>query len=104
MSVIGTFAFCLLGAVVPVFNAEAYLLVAAGTMHTPPVLLALAAATGQVLGDVVSIGEVGPGQASRSPLLQGAAYKSADLSRAALPLKAGKDDLRVRLEVVWAFQ
>ena len=30
---------------------------------------------------------------------------SADLARgAALPVRAGKDDLRVRIEVVWAFQ
>ncbi len=50
MTVIGTFAFCLLSAFAPVFNAETYLLVAAGTMSTPLVLLALAAATGQVLG------------------------------------------------------
>ncbi len=53
MTVIGTFVFCLLGAVVPVLNAEAYLLVAAGTMSTPMVVLAAAAATGQVLGKML---------------------------------------------------
>lgn len=68
MNVVGTFLFCLIGAVVPVFNAEAYLLVAAGTMTTPPVLLALAAATGQVLGKMLFY-LLGYG-AVRSPWLQ----------------------------------
>lgn len=53
MELLATFAFCLAGAVVWVMNAEAYLLVAAATLDTPPVLLALAAATGQVIGKMV---------------------------------------------------
>lgn len=63
-----------------------------------------AAATGQELGEVVSIREVDERHVTRQPLLQAAGYKSADLSRATLPVRAGKDDLRVRIEVVWAFQ
>ncbi len=64
-----------------------------------------AAATDQELGDVVTIREVGGPAAQRRSPLAGVAYQSADLSRAtSLPVRAGKDDLRVRIEVVWAFQ
>lgn len=63
-----------------------------------------AAATGQELGEVVSIREVGAGRTAPGRELAGLAYQSADMARAALPVRAGKDDLRVRIEVVWAFQ
>lgn len=63
-----------------------------------------AAATGQELGEVVSIRELGPRQQSASRELLGRmSYKTADMA-AALPVRAGRDDLRVRIEVVWAFQ
>jgi hypothetical protein len=63
-----------------------------------------AAATGQELGDVVSIREVGAGLPAPGRELAGLAYQSADMARASLPVRAGKDDLRVRIEVVWAFK
>ena len=63
-----------------------------------------AAATGQELGEVVSIREVGAGRTAPRPELAGLAYQSADKARASLPVRAGKDDLRVHIEVVWAFQ
>jgi len=53
VELVATFAFCLASAVVWVMNAEAYLLVAATTMDSPSVLLALAAATGQVAGKML---------------------------------------------------
>ncbi len=53
MEVLATFAYCLASAVVWVMNAEAYLLVAATTMDTPAVLLALAASSGQVAGKML---------------------------------------------------
>ncbi len=59
-------------------------------------------ATGQTLGQVVSIRE---GRSSRpvrnSYDLQRSAMASADA--AALPIKAGKDDLSVKVSVVWQF-
>ncbi len=64
-----------------------------------------AAATGQALGDVVSIREVG-GQAQRSQpqaALRSLSYATADLAKA-LPIRAGKDDLEVRIQVVWAIR
>jgi uncharacterized protein len=61
-------------------------------------------ATGQSLGDVVSIREVGrPSQLHRQSLVfnrELAAYDKAT----ALPIRAGKDDLEVRIQVVWAFK
>lgn len=50
MVVAGTFLYCLLSAFVPVANAEVYLVGVAVTTDTPLVLLALAAAAGQMLG------------------------------------------------------
>ncbi len=61
-----------------------------------------AAATGQSLGDVVSIRELGstPRYAPQRTTLT--AYR--DLAKnATLPIRAGKDDLEVRVEVVWSF-
>ncbi len=63
-----------------------------------------AAATGQDLGDVLSIREVGGATSPRPSSLAGQTHELADRAAAALPVKAGKDDLRVRIEVVWAFQ
>jgi len=48
--VAGTFLYCVLSALVPVVNAEVYLVGVAVTTDSPGVLLALAAAAGQVLG------------------------------------------------------
>ena len=63
-----------------------------------------AAATGQELGVVVSIRELGPRQqGAPAELLGRMSYLAADKA-AALPVRAGRDDLRVRIEVVWAFQ
>ncbi len=53
VELLGTFAYCLASAVVWVMNAEAYLILAASTMDTPVVLLALAAAGGQVTGKML---------------------------------------------------
>ncbi|MGD9960213.1 SIMPL domain-containing protein [Nocardioides sp.] len=60
-----------------------------------------AAATGQSLGDVVSLREVSA-PAAQSPLWnQRATY---DLEAAkAVPIRAGSDDLAVRVQVVWEF-
>ncbi len=63
-----------------------------------------AAATGQGLGDVLGLREVGDrstGNRDRSwgVALQRAAYDES----AAVPIKAGKDDLTVKVEVLWAF-
>jgi uncharacterized protein YggE len=59
-------------------------------------------ATGQTLGTVVSIRE---GRSNRpvrdSYALQRGAYSLADT--AALPIKAGKDDMSVKVSVVWTF-
>ena len=63
-----------------------------------------AAATGQELGEVVSIREVGSGRTAPRQVVSGLSYQAADLARVSLPVRAGKDDLRVRIEVVWAFQ
>lgn len=63
-----------------------------------------AAATGQELGDVLSLREVSSDAGPRMPVRQLAGYKAAALyDRAALPISAGKDDLAVKVEVVWAF-
>lgn len=64
-----------------------------------------AAATGQSLGDVVSIREVGrPAQQYRpQSALRDLTYQTADMAKA-LPVRAGKDDLAVRIQVVWAFK
>ncbi len=60
-----------------------------------------AAATGQDLGDVVSLREVGA-TTPRSPVWnQRATYDMATAS--AVPIRAGRDDLSVRVQVVWEF-
>ena len=63
-----------------------------------------AAATGQSLGDVLSIREVGGPAPRYQPQ---AAFRglmdSAELAKA-LPLRAGKEDLAVRIQVVWEFE
>lgn len=61
-----------------------------------------AAATGQTLGAVLGLREMsGPGRggAREEPLMQRATYDSGS----AVPIKAGKDDLDVKVEVLWAF-
>jgi uncharacterized protein len=64
-----------------------------------------AAATGQSLGDVVSIREVGrPAQAYRPQSLVFERDLRAASAVKALPIRAGKDDLAVRIQVVWAFK
>ena len=63
-----------------------------------------AAATGESLGDVVSIREVGrPAQSRPQELYSFRTIAAADAMKA-LPIRAGKDDLRVRIQVVWAFK
>ncbi len=63
-------------------------------------------AAGQTLGDVVSIREVGapPTRDVWSQSLTRATYSSADLAAFKLPIRAGKDDLTVRIEMVWEFE
>lgn len=61
-----------------------------------------AAAIGQSLGDVVSIREVGrTPQRYRLQYAYRGPLDAAEVAKA-LPIRAGKDDLRVRVEVVWA--
>ncbi len=63
-----------------------------------------AAATGQSLGDVVSIREVGrPAQPRQQELSSFRTFASADAAKA-MPIRAGKDDLQVRIQVVWSFE
>jgi len=64
-----------------------------------------AAATGQSLGEVVSIREVGrpPRRHQPQSLFANRPLMDADLAKA-LPIRAGKDDLQVRIQVVWAFE
>jgi uncharacterized protein YggE len=61
-----------------------------------------AAATGQTLGEVLGLRELGGGRTPRpQPVLE---YKAASRDLASLPVRAGRDDLEVRVEVVWAFE
>jgi uncharacterized protein YggE len=61
-----------------------------------------AAATGQSLGDVLDLREVGSGAPRPEPvLLERAAALDAVK---AMPVRAGRDDLHVRVAVVWAFE
>lgn len=61
-------------------------------------------ATGQVLGEVLSIRETSaPRQPAYVQQLGGRAYGTADAVMP-LPIRAGKDDLTVRIAVVWAFE
>ena len=61
-----------------------------------------AAATGQSLGEVVSVREVGrPARATPQSVASYRDLASADAAKA-LPLRAGEDELEVRIQVVWA--
>lgn len=64
-----------------------------------------AAATGQSLGEVVSIREIGraPQRYRPQSIFGNSPLVDAELARA-LPLRAGRDDLQVRIQVVWAFE
>ncbi len=62
-----------------------------------------AAATGQSLGDVLGLREVTPGSgSSRDRVTLNYARASYDAGKA-VPIKAGKEDLTVKVEVLWAF-
>lgn len=62
-----------------------------------------AAATGQGLGDVLGLREVTGTRGSRQPLSLGrAAFRDAAVS-GTLSISAGKEDLSVKVEVLWAF-
>ncbi|HEU5456172.1 MAG TPA: SIMPL domain-containing protein, partial [Nocardioides sp.] len=63
-----------------------------------------AAATGQSLGDVMSIREVGRSAQSRPQELSSFRTIAAADAMKALPIRAGKDDLQVRIQVVWALK
>lgn len=64
-----------------------------------------AAASGAALGEVVSIREVGTADGSRPRrAVQLSGYRSAAEALDSLPVKAGREDLTVRVEVVWAFE
>ena len=63
-----------------------------------------AAATGQTLGEVLSLREVGSDTPRRTPVLAGYAARDVVELQAAMPVEAGRDDLKVRVEVVWAFE
>lgn len=63
-----------------------------------------AAATGQDLGEVITLRELGDGSPARSSALGDVELEAAALDRAALPVEAGRDELGVRVEVRWAFE
>ena len=63
-----------------------------------------AAATGQSLGDVLALREVDSDTPRRAPVLSGYAARDSVELQAAMPVEAGRDDLKVRVEVVWAFE
>jgi len=63
-----------------------------------------AAATGQSLGDVMSIREVGRPALPRPQELSSFRTLAAADAMKALPIRAGKDDLQVRIQVVWALK
>lgn len=63
-----------------------------------------AAATGQALGDVLSIQELGGSRkAVRDLRYQGTLTRASYDARKVVPISAGKDDLTVKIEVQWAF-
>jgi uncharacterized protein YggE len=63
-----------------------------------------AAATGQGLGEVLSIQELGGRRSAMRELRDGAAVaRAAYDAEKAIPIRAGKDDLSVEVEVQWAF-
>jgi hypothetical protein len=60
-------------------------------------------ATAETLGGVLSLKEVGPSPAQRDELMyRAAAYDSAEALKA-VPIRAGEDELTVRVEIVWEF-
>jgi uncharacterized protein YggE len=63
-----------------------------------------AAASGATLGEVVGIGEVrtSDGNRPRDVVHQLSSYRAEALD--SVPVKAGREDLTVRVEVVWAFE
>jgi len=63
-----------------------------------------AAATGQALGPVLALRELGNGTPPRSSALRDAEFEVAGYDRVALPVRAGRDELSVRVEVRWAFE
>jgi uncharacterized protein YggE len=63
-----------------------------------------AEATGQALGPVLTLRELGSGSPARSSALRHVELQAAALDRAALPVRAGRDELSVRVEVQWAFE
>ena len=62
-----------------------------------------AAATGQSLGEVLSLREVSSDAGGSRDLAELSSMRSAAFDRVALPIRAGKDDLGVKVAVVWAF-
>jgi uncharacterized protein YggE len=61
-----------------------------------------AAATGQELGDVITLTEVVPDQGGRDQLYELSAYRaSADSAASPMPVRAGESDLVARVQVVW---
>ena len=62
-----------------------------------------AAATGQALGDVLALREVGDADRARRHVELGYLPAQAALDSRALPIRAGKDELAVKVQVVWAF-
>lgn len=62
-----------------------------------------AAATGQALGDVVTLREVAPAPEQREQWAQSSlsAYAADQVPGRAVPLRAGEEDLAVEVEVVW---
>ena len=63
-----------------------------------------AAATGQTLGEVLGLREVtGSSGGARDRLIFSNARMAAYDAQATLPISAGKEDLNVKVEVLWAF-
>lgn len=60
-----------------------------------------AAATGQTLGAVLGLREVGGRERGRRDVLAGYAMQRAAIDRGAVPISAGKDELRVEVQVLW---
>ena len=62
-----------------------------------------AGATGQALGPVLALRELGNGIPGRSSALRDVELQAAAYDRVKLPVRAGRDELSVRVEVVWSF-
>lgn len=62
-----------------------------------------AAATGQSLGQVLALRELGGDRGSRNRMELGATLSRAAYDAGKLPIRAGKEDLGVTVEVRWAF-